>query len=631
MFLSCLVPYKGYGICPYEPETIERRLRAARILSQADIRCLVWAEDALAFIHAVPTCLFDLHLTVSKSDVHRASNAIITSMPYEVFTPDFEGYCYRERPCFDINQPLIFPHSVHLRRIPSPVDEDDDPETILIHPPVQVSIDLQDSSRSLTLPPFPSNIVFPTHIAFLDSIVDLTLDPPHGRDFAKLTNRIGHWLPYLFTYVLQSPVSEKDDFKRCMEVMGALKPENQPYYEQIIRRFTRGTTGLPDIWRTIDERRAQRKAILEKLGKYEEARRPLPVPSPGPAMFLAAREKKRRSMEFSNQRRLHSLAFCSSPWPFDVTTLSAPDGSITAKFVSLGATMTELWVRDKHGNPRDVILGYDDNTLLLTDPAHPVFNPIVGRYANRIKNGAVAVTLHGGILGWDRRNWTIVSRTPSSVTYKHLDAADEGFPGNVTAYATHTVSNGGVLKTEVYATATQKTPIMLTQHIYWNLDAFQDGSDNILSHHLKIDSSKVIAVDSNAIPTGNFVQVEGTPFNFKNEEKIGARWNDTINLCGSGCQGYDHAWIYDGDESQTIGTSLWSELSGIRRALWVDILTNQPAVQVYTANWLNTPRKVIHGGPTLNYTKWSAVAIEQEGYIDAINTPEWGVDQIFHK
>lgn len=76
--------------------------------------------------------------------------------------------------------------------------------------------------------------------------------------------------------------------------------------------------------------------------------------------------------------------------------------------------MTELWVKDKHGQARDIILGYDDNvrtsadlyiyfyctilvavyliivrglsssrrhnqTQLLTDPAHPVFNPIVGR------------------------------------------------------------------------------------------------------------------------------------------------------------------------------------------------------------------------------------------------------------
>lgn len=44
-----------------------------------------------------------------------------------------------------------------------------------------------------------------------------------------------------------------------------------------------------------------------------------------------------------------------------MTEINAPDGSVKAKFVSLGATMTELWVKDKNGNARDVILGYDDN------------------------------------------------------------------------------------------------------------------------------------------------------------------------------------------------------------------------------------------------------------------------------
>ncbi|THU97940.1 galactose mutarotase-like protein [Dendrothele bispora CBS 962.96] len=333
-------------------------------------------------------------------------------------------------------------------------------------------------------------------------------------------------------------------------------------------------------------------------------------------------------------------------YPFDLTTISAPDGSITAKFVSFGATMTELWVKDKFGKARDIILGYDDNSMLLTDPAHPVF---IRRYANRIKNGTFSIpitkdpqpdgpnvyhiplndhddqdTLHGGIYGWDRRNWTIVSKTTSSVTYKHVDEADEGFPGIVTAFATHSVSNGGTLKTTVHATATEKTPIMLTQHIYWNLDAFQDNSSTILDHHLQISSSKVVAVDSNAIPTGELISAPGTPFDFRKETgtKIGARWNDTVDLCGPGCQGYDNCWIYDRD---SFGTSLWSDNSGIR----VDISTNQPAVQVYTSYWLNTPRKLVHGGPSLNYTKWSAVAIEQEGYIDAINTPEWGVDQIY--
>ncbi|KAF8068039.1 galactose mutarotase-like protein [Lyophyllum atratum] len=332
-----------------------------------------------------------------------------------------------------------------------------------------------------------------------------------------------------------------------------------------------------------------------------------------------------------------SLGLAATPWPFDLTTISAPDGSVTAKFVSFGATMTELWVKDKNGKLRDVVLGYDDNSRLLTDPDHPVFNPIESQGTFSIPitklpqpDGPnvyhIPTNDHDGIYGWDRRNWTLVSKTPTSVTYKHLDAADEGFPGNVTAFATHTVTNGGVLKTVVRATATEKTPIMLTQHIYWNLDAFQGGSNDILSHHLQVDSSRVIALDGNAIPTGDFIAVGGTPFDFRKEKKIGARWNDTIDLCGQGCQGYDSGWIYDRPEVSRTGTSLWSDLSGIR----VDISTNQPAVQVYSAFWLNTPRKLVHGGPSLNYSRWSAVAIEQEGYLDAINTPEFNVDQIYY-
>jgi aldose 1-epimerase len=60
----------------------------------------------------------------------------------------------------------------------------------------------------------------------------------------------------------------------------------------------------------------------------------------------------------------------------------------------------------------------------------------------------------------------------------------------------------------------------------------------------------------------------------------------------------------------------------------LDITTNQDAVQVYSAYWLNTPRKAAHGGADLRYGSYGGIAIEQQGLVDAINTPEWGVDQI---
>ncbi|KAJ6523699.1 galactose mutarotase-like protein [Mycena vulgaris] len=328
----------------------------------------------------------------------------------------------------------------------------------------------------------------------------------------------------------------------------------------------------------------------------------------------------------------------ASSSPFDATTLAAPDGSVKATFVAFGATLTALVVRTKDGGYADVVPGYDDNERLLTDPGHPVYlpesalhNALVGRYANRIKNGTFSipitkeaqpagpnvyhtprndhngeVTIHGGLYGWDRRNWTLVSVSPTSVTYQHIDRADEGFPGTVTVTATHTVADGGVLRTEVHASATEKTPIMITQHIYWNLDGFEYGSDDILGHELHIpEGRRVIVVDGDAVPTGELLPVAGTHWDFRAPRRIGE--------------------AFEADKGGRGGhTALWSRLSGVR----VDISTNQPAVQVYTAS-LNMPRKSAHGGPGKQYGERSTVAVEQEGWLDAINTPEWGVDQIY--
>lgn len=167
----------------------------------------------------------------------------------------------------------------------------------------------------------------------------------------------------------------------------------------------------------------------------------------------------------------------------------------------------------------------------------------------------------------------------------------------------------------------------------------------MLHHTLRIDASKVPAVDGDSIPTGPFIDIRGNVLDFRTAQEIGARINDTFGVCGVGapyvffssppsalshttltvgCTGYDNNWIYDRDVRKRAGLALWSASSGIR----LDVTTNQPAVQVYTGNFLATPRKAVHGGPSLNYTKWSAVAIEQMGYLDAINTPEWHENQI---
>lgn len=107
---------------------------------------------------------------------------------------------------------------------------------------------------------------------------------------------------------------------------------------------------------------------------------------------------------------------------FTKYTISAP--GINASFIPYGARLTNLFVPDKDGNPQDVVLGYDSGTTYLNDTEtdHTYFGAVVGRYANRIKNGTFTVqgvtshipenehggedTLHGGNVGYDQRNCT---------------------------------------------------------------------------------------------------------------------------------------------------------------------------------------------------------------------------------
>jgi aldose 1-epimerase len=252
------------------------------------------------------------------------------------------------------------------------------------------------------------------------------------------------------------------------------------------------------------------------------------------------------------------------------------------------------------------------------------------------------------VLGWDRREWTKVMQSNSSVTFSHFDAGDEGFPGNVTVFATFTLGPSA-LNIKVYATASEPTPILASQHVYWNLNAFRTASNDttawnastILNHTLHLPTaSHYIAGDSILIPTGDILDVEDTGLDFRVPAQIGARFDELVGLCGAGCTGYDTCWIYDssfaangtganGTTAISLSaepvTSLTGDLSGIR----VDMFSNQAAAQVYSGNGMGTtPRKEVHGGPELVYRKNSAVVIEQEGWIDAINNPEWNVSQI---
>jgi aldose 1-epimerase len=80
---------------------------------------------------------------------------------------------------------------------------------------------------------------------------------------------------------------------------------------------------------------------------------------------------------------------------FKPITISAHDDSIHGSFIPYGAHATAILVDDKDGKKRDILLGYDDPLQYKndTDYGHPYFAPVVGRYANRIRNGTFTIPI----------------------------------------------------------------------------------------------------------------------------------------------------------------------------------------------------------------------------------------------
>ncbi|KAI9677966.1 MAG: hypothetical protein M1822_008074 [Bathelium mastoideum] len=346
--------------------------------------------------------------------------------------------------------------------------------------------------------------------------------------------------------------------------------------------------------------------------------------------------------------------------PFTPYTIRA--ANITATAIPYGARLTSLLVPDSSGKVQDVVVGYDNPHQYLIDSEtnHTFFGAVVGRYANRIKNGTFVIdgttyhipenensghdTLHGGKIGYDQRNWTVVSYSDNSVTFGFLDNALEGFPGAVYTEASFTVSSArtGVygqlqprLTTRLVSTAlTEDTPIMLANHIYWNLDAFK--TQNILNDTLWMQyADRYIDIDNIEVPTGNLSTVASyPPLDFTAPKTLG---KDIYNshLAGFNSTGYDNAFIldrprYTGQESSNFPViSHWSPTTGIR----MDVSTNQQGLQVYSCIGQNgtipvkqsqQQRNKDDAGASSHVNKFGCIVFETQDWIDGINNPEWG-------
>ncbi|KAK8134179.1 aldose 1-epimerase [Apiospora sp. TS-2023a] len=336
---------------------------------------------------------------------------------------------------------------------------------------------------------------------------------------------------------------------------------------------------------------------------------------------------------------------------------------LQAGFITYGASLTHMLVNDQYGIPRDVVAGFDNATYYEVDKQHNHFGGVPGRYANRIRNSTFeldgetyhitpnenptadaplgADTLHGGKDGWDWRNFTVVSHTDDSITFSIVDPdGKEGFPGEVVSYITYTVTGWTWDFKMVALATTKKTPIMLSSHVYWNLDGFSNNETNtILNHtfHLPYSGQRV-GVDNILIPTGDILaNHKGSVNDFWSAPKqIGASFGDPElkDNCGFNCTGYDNCWLvnraqngpYDWRNDGYVAR-LQSAWSGIQ----LDVYSDQEAYQLYSCNGMNgsvtlKTTQGLHDNADFPRTipQYGCVVMEVEDWIDAINQPAWG-------
>ena len=306
-----------------------------------------------------------------------------------------------------------------------------------------------------------------------------------------------------------------------------------------------------------------------------------------------------------------------------IYTLTNAAGA-SVKLSALGAGILSVVVPDREGNMADVALGYADAAQYISDG--PCMGKIPGRYANRIAGGKFTLdgveyqleinngpnALHGGSEGFYNKIWNSEATAQGVVFTLVSPDGDAGYPGTLTVRAEYTWSDDCELRLCISATTDRKTVINLTNHTYFNLRGEASGS--VLDEQLQLNCSKYLVTDENLTPTGEMAPVAGTPMDFTKAKSLGEDIRKPFAALAFG-KGYDNCYVIDGYKKgeMALAAVLTDEVSGRR----LEVLTTQPAVQIYTGNWLNGCPATKSGNRT--YFDYNGVAIECQGMPDAPN------------
>ncbi|MBO5711640.1 MAG: galactose mutarotase [Acholeplasmatales bacterium] len=297
--------------------------------------------------------------------------------------------------------------------------------------------------------------------------------------------------------------------------------------------------------------------------------------------------------------------------------------NVKATFGECGASIIKYLVKDKNGNFKDVVLGYDNLDGYLNN--EPGFGAVVGRVANRIGKAKYIKdnveyklqanenenTLHSGY-GYQYRIW-------NSLAYEDEEGAhmifsiesedmDQGFPGNFTLDVDYFISNDSSLTITYTYSCDKETPVQLTNHCYFNLNGYDSGST--VNHKLQIISDKVTKVDKELIATGEILDISNSAFDFRNMTVIKDNLIKSFEPYTFD-KHFDINYVVANDKGKVKKIcTLESDESGIG----MNVYTDQPGVQFYCGYYLD-----VVGKNGYKHTSFDGLCFETQYFPNSVN------------
>ncbi len=308
-------------------------------------------------------------------------------------------------------------------------------------------------------------------------------------------------------------------------------------------------------------------------------------------------------------------------------TMLAENGS-SVELCNLGATILSVKVPDRDGVIEDVALGFPDFENMMLDDA--CVGRSVGRVANRIADGKMTIEgveytleinngvnhLHGGSGGFNNRIWD--SKIDGDKVIMTLQSADgdQNYPGNLSVEATFSFDEEYALTITYSAKSDKTTAVNMTNHAYFNLSGGHEP--NILGHELKLNSTKVLEMNENQIPSGTALDIAGTAMDFRDFKALGEDIHSEFNHIKD-FRGYDHFFVTDSHQPSVVAEN--AVLRDPKSGRTLTVLSSAPGLMIYTGNYLACGSATSKSGKIFN--EFEGVALECQIHPNAVNMPDF--------